>query len=328
MTLADFTRWVDDVLERATFLPADPVDARSDAARRRRRRSRRWRARCCGRSPPSSCPAPTTAGSARWPVAIRSCRAAPTQALGAAAIAERQRDAELLAFAQLLRLPRVTLLRRRADGAEPLATARWSSACASRSRERGGRRLARLARPARSNGAVAADADAAAAAPSVRRRAPAAAPLGQRLRGPARLPVSLLRAARAAACAQPTSSTPRSRSATTATGCTRCCTRSIAAREPRRRRRRRPRACTRIGATSLAARRASTRPSSCRSAPRFACFVPRYVAWLHERDAGGARGRAARVELRAAPRALGGRRAARPHRPHRPSSTAAGRRSS
>jgi ATP-dependent helicase/nuclease subunit B len=34
--------------------------------------------------------------------------------------ATQQRDAELLAFAQVLRLPQLTLLRRRADGADPL----------------------------------------------------------------------------------------------------------------------------------------------------------------------------------------------------------------
>ena len=63
MQLADFTRWVDDVLERETFLPPDPVDGESlplpadvvitPLARAMLRRSR-----------PRSCPGPTTAGSA------------------------------------------------------------------------------------------------------------------------------------------------------------------------------------------------------------------------------------------------------------------------
>ena len=102
-------------------------------------------------------------------------------------------------------------------------------------------------------------------------RALAGDAFGEHLQGTARLPVPLLRAERAGACAPPTSSMPRSRSATTANGCTTSCMRSIAIAASRcRARRRRSRDCTR-SLPRAARRTASTRRRSCRSAPRSMC---------------------------------------------------------
>ncbi|HEX4235096.1 MAG TPA: PD-(D/E)XK nuclease family protein [Caldimonas sp.] len=118
LTLAEFTRWVDDLLERETFRPPDPVDA--DA----------------GPLPAEVVVTPLARAMLR-PFAAAVLPGADDRRLGGGgaidsllANATRRalglpepstlRDAELLAFAQLLRLPRVTLLRRRADGADPL----------------------------------------------------------------------------------------------------------------------------------------------------------------------------------------------------------------
>ena len=71
LTLAEFTRWVDDVLERVAYRPPTAAAADEATASRHARptsSSRRWRARCCVRSPPSSCPAPTIARSGAMPV--------------------------------------------------------------------------------------------------------------------------------------------------------------------------------------------------------------------------------------------------------------------
>ena len=208
-------------------------------------------------------------------------------ALGLPAAAQR-RDAERLAFAQLLR-------RRELDAAAaPAPTAPSRSAPA--------RCVERLALALRANAASAAasGSDPRVARPIAphadpprraagRRRTAAAAPVGQRLRGPARLPLSLLRPARARRCALPTSSTPRSRSATTARGCMRCCTRSISNARPARRAEPTWRDCMRIGRGQPAKRTGSTPLRSCRSAPASRCFVPRYVAWLHRARSAAAR---------------------------------------
>ncbi len=118
MALAEFTRWIDDLLERETFLPPDPVDAESDPL-------------------PAEVVITPLARAMLRPFAAAVLPGADDRRLGAVAAAETLlprsalqalglpepaalREAELLAFAQLLRLPRVTLLRRRADGTDPL----------------------------------------------------------------------------------------------------------------------------------------------------------------------------------------------------------------
>lgn len=119
MLLADFTRWVDDILERETFLPPDPIDADSLPL-------------------PADVVITPLARAMLRPFAAAVLPGADDRRLGALnardsilapSVAQAltlvdpvaQRNAELLAFAQLLRLPAVTLFRRRADGAEPLA---------------------------------------------------------------------------------------------------------------------------------------------------------------------------------------------------------------
>jgi len=119
MTLADFTRWVDDVFERETFLPPDPVDADAMPL-------------------PAEVVITPLARAMLRPFAAAVLPGADDHRLGAPSASDsllpravaqalglpdpiRRREAELLAFAQLLRLPEVTLLRRRIDGADPLA---------------------------------------------------------------------------------------------------------------------------------------------------------------------------------------------------------------
>ena len=119
LALAEFTRWVDGLLERETFLPPDPIDAE-------------------GRPRPADVVITPLARAMLRPFAAAVLPGADDRRLGAPTSAEtllprsvvqalglpdprRRRDAELLAFAQLLRLPKLTLFRRRADGADPLA---------------------------------------------------------------------------------------------------------------------------------------------------------------------------------------------------------------
>lgn len=135
MLLADFTRWVGDVLERETFLPPDPVGADGISAQidvvitpLARSMLRPFAAvvlpgaddRQLGAMPGADSLLPRDVAGA----------------LGLPGPAER-RDAELLAFAQALRLPRVTLLRRRADGADPLGDSAFVERLALSLAERG-----------------------------------------------------------------------------------------------------------------------------------------------------------------------------------------------
>jgi ATP-dependent helicase/nuclease subunit B len=114
MTLHEFVGWVDSVLEQASFLPAGD------------------------RSRPADVIITPLARAMLRPFAAVVCPGADARRLGAAAAphallpeatlaelglpdaAQRHAD-EALAFAQLLRLPNLTLLRRRRDGDEPLA---------------------------------------------------------------------------------------------------------------------------------------------------------------------------------------------------------------
>ena len=230
--------------------------------------SRRSRARCFVRSPPSSCPAPTIARSARCRSTIRSCRAAQPPRCRC----RRRRivaTRELLAFAQVLRLPRVTISRRRGDAGDPVAASPFVERLRSALAEvrmadgapgdlrawrdpRGERRLA--AEPVRPT------------APAVPADALPAAAVRQRVRGLARLPVSLLRRARPAS-ARARRARRRGREARL---------RHLAARRARRipsrarraaRRRRRRGASARDRRRACAPRWASTRPRSCPTTP-------------------------------------------------------------
>jgi ATP-dependent helicase/nuclease subunit B len=118
MTLVEFTRWIDDLLESETFLPPEPLAANGIP------------------SPAEVVVTPLARAMLRpfaavvlpgaddrqlgvMPASDSLLPRAAVEALGLAD-ARARRDAEMLAFAQILRLPRVTLLRRRADGADPL----------------------------------------------------------------------------------------------------------------------------------------------------------------------------------------------------------------
>ena len=326
MTLAEFTRWVDDVLERETFRPPIRVDADGDAGARRGRRhaaGARDAASVRRRVLPGADDRPPRRAAA---VAIRCCRDATRRALGAARAGRRCATPSCSPSRSCCGLPRVTLLaaaRRRRRSARRRARSssgsrwRWSSAVR-RASAPGATRAATapIARaPIRRDRAVGAR----------RTRLPAASSAStfEALRA---CPYRFFAAARAAACVTPTSSTPRSRSATTATGCTRCCMPSTASAASPRRRRRRRRAPARDRRSEPCAPRRARRgrvPAVQRLASR--CFVPRYVAWLHERERRGRRWQSGEVELRVAPEALERHRAARRHRPHRPPSTAAAR---
>ena len=118
MTFPDFTRWIDDVLELETFRPPDPVDdedrpiaADVIVTPLARAMLRPFASVVLPGADDRRLGAPVGADSL-LPTAMR-------RALGLAEPASA-RDRELMAFAQLLRLPRITLLRRRADGADPI----------------------------------------------------------------------------------------------------------------------------------------------------------------------------------------------------------------
>jgi ATP-dependent helicase/nuclease subunit B len=119
MTLAELSRWIDDVFERETFLPPDPVD--DDALPLPVEVVITPLARAMLR-PFAAAVVPGAddrrLGATEAPDSLLPHAAA--RALGLPDPAAR-RQAELLAFAQLLRIDEVTLLRRRVDGADPLA---------------------------------------------------------------------------------------------------------------------------------------------------------------------------------------------------------------
>lgn len=114
MTLHEFVAWADSVLEQASFLPAGDRSRPADVIITPLARAmlRPFAAVVCpgadGRRLGASAP----------PHALLSD--AMLAELGLPDAAQRHAD-EALAFAQLLRLPKLTLLRRRRDGDEPLA---------------------------------------------------------------------------------------------------------------------------------------------------------------------------------------------------------------
>ena len=124
LTLAEFTRWVDDVLERVAYRP--PIGAAADVD-----------VDDTDRSAPDVVVTPLARTMLR-PFAAVVMPGADHRSLGAMAVddtllprsvatalmlptATDRRDAELLAFAQTLRLPPVTISRRRGDAGDPVA---------------------------------------------------------------------------------------------------------------------------------------------------------------------------------------------------------------
>ena len=124
LTLAEFTRWADDVLERVAYRPPIAAAADEDLGE-------------AGTTLPDVVVTPLARTILRPFAAVvmpgadhRSLGAMPVddsllprnamEALSLATTSDR-RDAELLAFAQVLRLPRLTISRRRGDAGDPVA---------------------------------------------------------------------------------------------------------------------------------------------------------------------------------------------------------------
>ncbi len=117
MSLAEFTSWVDELLESETFRPPDPVDADAHPLPAEVVITPMARAMLRPFAAVVLPGADDRLGAAAPPDALLPREVRRT--LGLADSESRRRD-ELFAFAQLLRLPRLTLLRRRADGPRPL----------------------------------------------------------------------------------------------------------------------------------------------------------------------------------------------------------------
>ena len=302
LTLASSSRWVDDALEQASFVPGarrrgrrrrrrhHAAGARDAAAVRRGRAARLRRARLGAAPPPHALLRAALARALGLPDAGE--RAAPRDARLRAAAARAAADACCAAH----------------DGSEPLGA------------EPAGRALrARAGAPARAfaaRGRPAQRASTSQPAPS-RRRADRA---GARCRAAvARARCEALRACpyrffalRMLAPARGRRARRRGRQARL---------RQLAARRAAPLPRERARAAT--PADAEAARLHADRATRCATSmgsttadflpfgASFDAFVPRYVDWLHERDASGARWQAASVELATRRPKLGGRRAAR-----------------
>ena len=112
MNFAEFSAWVDSTLEQSTFIPDAPPSALVVITPLARAMLRPFAAVVL----PGVDDKPLGAGGLTLPL----LGDAQLEALGLDSQRAR-RDAELLGFAQLLRLPQVSLLRRQRDGSEPLA---------------------------------------------------------------------------------------------------------------------------------------------------------------------------------------------------------------
>jgi ATP-dependent helicase/nuclease subunit B len=113
MSLSEFRHWVDGVLERSTFRPTASFDGPPDVIVTPLARAM-LRPFAAAVFPGADDKRLGTA-----PAAVSLIGDAQAAALGVPAAAERRRS-ELLAFVQLLTIPRLTLLRRRVDGNDPL----------------------------------------------------------------------------------------------------------------------------------------------------------------------------------------------------------------
>ena len=124
LTLAEFTRWVDDVLERVAYRPPIVAAADEDIGD--------------AATPAADVVVTPLARTMLRPFAAVVMPGADHRSLGAMSVDDSllprsavaalslptsadRRDAELLAFAQVLRLPRLTLSRRRGDAGDPVA---------------------------------------------------------------------------------------------------------------------------------------------------------------------------------------------------------------
>jgi len=112
MDLDDFTQWIDAALEEGSFRPAAPVDAPVIVTPLERAPLRPFGAVVLGGADEKRL------GAGVPPHALFGDALAASLGLPSAAA---RRDAETLAFVQLLRAPHVSLLRRIDDGGEPLA---------------------------------------------------------------------------------------------------------------------------------------------------------------------------------------------------------------
>jgi ATP-dependent helicase/nuclease subunit B len=121
ISLSEFTQWVDEALEGATFRPQADVDDRGATGLEGIDVVITPLARAMLRPFAAAVlPGADDARLGRF-AADDSLLLRSTRDLLGIARPEARVDAELLAFAQLLALPQVTLLHRRADGTEPLA---------------------------------------------------------------------------------------------------------------------------------------------------------------------------------------------------------------
>ena len=273
LTLAEFTRWVDDVLERVTYRPPIGAAADEDIG--------------ATAAPAVDVVVTPLARTMLRPFAAVVMPGADHRSLGATPVDDSllprsaiagalaadpggRRDAELLAFAQVLRCPRLTLLRRRGDAGdagrgEPVRRAPSLRAC------RGARRTVRRA-------TCAPGATRAASAASRPSRSRPTAPTVPADALPQRLSASAFEALRACPYrffAERVLRLSRGRRARRRgrearlrhLAARRCSPSSIASAAPGARRRRRRGAVCARSATACAPRWASTRPRSCRTTP-------------------------------------------------------------
>ena len=246
---------------------------RRRATRRPRSSSRRWRGRCCGPSRPSCCPGADDSAPRR----ARRRRAAllgdaQAAALGLPDAGGAPARPNCSPSRSCCALPRSPSCAGASTAASRWPPARWSNASAWRW-PRHGRDARRVGRSARRRAVPPAPIR------TPRRAAPRLLPRASR---PARC--EALRACpyrffalRCCACARTTSSTARSRSATTATGCMRCCTTSTRARRRPAAADGRGRAADGAGARAAGQRGLDEADFLPYRARRSTTFAPRYV---------------------------------------------------
>jgi ATP-dependent helicase/nuclease subunit B len=291
MAFDEFLRWVDAVLEQSSFIAVPPCTPQVVITPLSRAMLRPFAAIVC----PGADERRLGAGAAPVPL-VSDAQAA---ALGLDGVAAR-RASELRAFAQLLRVPSVSLLRRRLDAGEPLAPSPLL--------ERLALALRRAGRP------MAEAADARASRRFVARPTPRPLPRAAELL-PARLSASAVEALRECpyrffalrllALQEPDELDAAIEQRDYGTWLHAVLHRFHRLRE-------RPAAfepeLARLQEAAHEERQAHAMDEAefLPFAASFAQFAPRYVRWLHQRDAEGARYRDGELELEARPVALGG----------------------